>query len=159
MSPVLKSVPLSPASLSTTPLSADPAVRGAAAVGLITVGVIHALEIQGQLSGAVWLTVGFCLLAAAGPVSGLWLLVQPAQPSWLLAGLVGLSSTLGYVLTRAVAVPGDPGDRGNWLEPLGLAALIIEPIIVFLAVAALASLRRSASTAPAGAPAQAAVSA
>jgi hypothetical protein len=146
--------------MTTHPLSADPAVRGAAAVGLITAGVIHALEIQGQLSGAVWLTVGFCLLAVAAPLSGLWLLIQPAVPSWLFAGLVGLSSAAGYVLTRSVAVPGDPGDQGNWLEPLGLAALIIEPIVLFLAVVALASLRRAARrAAPAAATARAAASA
>jgi hypothetical protein len=138
----VKSPPLTAGSL-----AADPAIRGAAAVGLVTVGVIHALEIQGQLSGAVWLTVGFCLLAAVAPLAGLWLLVQPGVPSWALAFGVGLSAAAGYVLTRSVAVPGDPGDRGNWLEPLGLAALIIEPLIAILAAVALAGLRRAGASA------------
>jgi hypothetical protein len=44
-------------------------------------------------------------------------------------------------------VPGDPGDRGNWLEPLGLAALIIEPLIAILAAVALAGLRRAGASA------------
>ena len=48
-------------------LSADPGVRATAVIGLVAVGIIHALEIQGQLSGAVWLTAGFCLLAVAAP--------------------------------------------------------------------------------------------
>jgi hypothetical protein len=143
LSPVMNPVTSGPAPLSTGPLAADPALRGAAAVGLITVGVIHALEIQGQLSGAVWLTVGFCLLAGGAPLAGLWLLVRPALPSWALAGLVGLCAAAGYILTRSVAVPGDPDDRGNWLEPLGLAALIIELLVVILAVLALASQRRA----------------
>ena len=140
----MKSVPSGPAPLRAGSLAADPALRGAAAVGLVTVGVIHALEIQGQLSGTVWLTAGFCLLAAAAPLAGLWLLIQPALPSWALTGLVGLCAAAGYVLTRSLAMPGDADDRGNWLEPLGLASLIIELVIVILAVLSIASQRRAA---------------
>jgi hypothetical protein len=160
LSSTIKPAPLSPATLRTAPLALDPAVRGSAAVGLVSVGVIHALEIQGQLSGAVWLTVGFCALAAVAPVSGLWLLIRPTWRSWLLALAVSLSAALGYVLTRSLAVPGDPGDRGNWLEPLGLAALIIEWLIVFLAILALrgdrsAAARETPVSSRAGAPASA----
>lgn len=78
MPPVMTSVLRGPASRSAGPLAADPAIRGSAAVGLVAVGVIHALEIQGQLSGAVWLSIGFILLAGAAPAAGLWLLVAPA---------------------------------------------------------------------------------
>jgi hypothetical protein len=50
------------------------------------------------------------------------------------------------VLTRSIALPGDLGDRGNWLEPLGLAALIIEWIAVILT--GLALIRPQASSDP-----------
>src|SRR5450755_1591229 len=127
---------------------ADPALRAVTATGLITVGVIHALEIQGQLSGAAWLTIGFTLLAGVAALAGIWLLIQPSAASWTLAGLVSLSAALGYVLTRAIAVPGDLGDRGNWLEPLGLAALIIEWIVVILTSLALSRPQASAERVP-----------
>jgi hypothetical protein len=153
----MKSV-TSPAPLAAGSLAADPAIRGAAAVGLVTVGVIHALEIQGQLSGAAWLTAGFVLLAAGAPLAALWLLVRPGAPSWALAFAVGLAAAAGYILTRSVAVPGDPGDRGNWLEPLGLAALIIEPLIAILAALALAGLRRAGGRAALNTAQQAAAS-
>jgi hypothetical protein len=126
---------------------ADPAIRAVTATGLITVGVIHTLEIQGQLSGAVWLTICFAALAAVAPLAGIWLLIRPAGASWAFAGLVGLSAALGYILTRSVAMPGDPGDRGNWLEPLGLAALIIECIVVILAGLALSKPQPSVQSA------------
>ncbi|HXS62054.1 MAG TPA: hypothetical protein VN767_04220 [Streptosporangiaceae bacterium] len=113
---------------------ADAAIRAVAAIGLMAVGIIHALEIQGQLSGAAWLTAGFCGLAIAGPVCGMWLLVRPGRLPWLAAGAICLSAALGYVLTRSVTMPGDPGDVGNWLEPLGVTALIVEGIVVVLAV-------------------------
>src|SRR5215472_10203692 len=70
-------------SIANPALSADPAVRGAASVGLVTVGVIHALEIPGQIALAFWLTAGFFFLAIAAPLLGLWLLVQPSWRSWL----------------------------------------------------------------------------
>lgn len=41
----------------------DPAVRAVTAIGLLAVGIIHALEIPGQLGGAAWLTLGFIGLA------------------------------------------------------------------------------------------------
>jgi hypothetical protein len=37
-------------------------------------------------------------------------------------------------------VPGDTADRGNWLEPLGVAALFTEVIVTILAVLVLASM-------------------
>jgi hypothetical protein len=121
-------------------LPVDPAVRASAAIGLITVGIIHVLEIQGQLSGAAWLTVGFVLLAACAPVAGLWLLARPSSVAWGFSGLVCFLAAGGYILTRSVAVPGDPGDRGNWLEPLGVAALFTEGIVTILAVLVIASI-------------------
>ncbi len=125
-------------------LAADPAVRAVGAVGLITVGIIHALEIPGQLSGAMWLTAGFCLLALVAPIAGLWLLVRPTVLAWQFGGLLCLLTAAGYILTRSVGMPGDAGDVGNWLEPLGVAALITEGIVVILAVLALIGQTRAA---------------
>lgn len=131
----------------TTRLPADPALRAVTATGLITMGVIHAVEIQGELGGAVWLTVGFILLAAAGPLAGVWLLVRPTMPAWAFAGLVCLLAALGYMATRSFGVPGDHDDVGNWLEPLGLVALITEWLVVILTGLALGSQRGAASPA------------
>jgi hypothetical protein len=138
------------AELQRPALPLDPAVRASAAIGLITVGIIHVLEIQGQLSGAAWLTAGFVLLTASAPVAGLWLLARPSSAAWGFSGLVCLLAAAGYILTRSVPVPGDTADRGNWLEPLGVAALFTEVIVTILAVLVLASMatpsRRVAST-------------
>jgi hypothetical protein len=143
--PGLVSLPRIPAQwtseLHRPALPADPAVRAAGAIGLITVGLIHVLQIQGQLSGAAWLTAGFVLLAASAPVAGLWLLARPSSVAWQVSGLVCLLAAGGYILTRSVPVPGDTGDRGNWLEPLGVAALFTEGIVAILAVLVLASIR------------------
>ena len=125
-------------------LAADPAARAVGAAGLITVGIIHALEIQRQLSGAVWLTAGFCLLAVVAPLAGLWLVLRPTVLAWQFGGLLCLLTLAGYCLTRGVGMPGDPADVGNWLEPLGIAALITEGIVGILAGLALAGQTRAA---------------
>lgn len=117
----------------------DPAVRATAAIVLFSVGIVHALEIQGQVSGAWWLATGFCLLTVAGPLAGLWLLVRPSSAAWLVGGLICLADFAGYVLTRSVPVPGDTGDHGNWLEPLGMVTLITEGVFIILAVLVLAA--------------------
>jgi len=59
-----------------------------------------------------------------------------------------VSAAAGYILTRSVPVPGDTGDDGNWLEPLGVAALMTEVVVAILAVLVLASVygaRRAAA--------------
>jgi hypothetical protein len=117
----------------------DPAVRAVAAIGLICVGIMHALEIRGQLHGAAWLTAGFATLTITAPAGGLWLLARPAPLAWTCGGLICLAAAAGYILTRSVPVPGDASDVGNWLEPLGLASLISESIIAILAAMTLAS--------------------
>jgi hypothetical protein len=121
----------------------DPAIRAVTAMGLIAVGIIHALQIPGQLSGAAWLSAGFWMLAVVAPLAGLWLLARPSPLGWTFGGLVCLLAGVGYILTRSVGLPGDPGDVGNWLEPMGIAALITEGVVVILAVLAVASLRSS----------------
>jgi hypothetical protein len=109
----------------------------------MAVGIIHALEIQGQLDGAVWLTAGFSMLAVAAPVAGLWLLARPSLLAWQFGGLVNLGAAAGFILTRSLPIPGDRGDAGNWLEPLGVAALITDIIVVVLAALVGASDRRT----------------
>jgi hypothetical protein len=125
-------------------LPADPAVRASAAIGLIAVGIIHTLEIQGQLSGAAWLTAGFVTLAVVAPAAGLWLLTRPSLAAWQFSGLACLLAAGGYVLTRSVPVPGDTGDRGNWLEPLGVTALFTEAVVAILATIVIATAYRAA---------------
>ena len=124
-------------------LADDPAIRAVTVIGLIAVGIIHALEIPGQVSGTVWLTIGFCLLAVVAPGAGLWLLLRPSLLAWEFTGAVCALAAAGYVLTRSVPVPGDAGDVGNWLEPLGMTALIVEGFVVIIVALILVSIYRA----------------
>ena len=78
------------------------------------------------------------------------MLIRPTALAWQFGGLICLLALAGYILTRSAPMPGDPGDVGNWLEPMGVAALITEGIVVILAGLALAGETR-ATQGPAGA--------
>ena len=52
---------------------------------------------------------------------------------WMIAGGVALATLIGFSLTRTVGLPQSKDDIGNWLEPMGLAALFIEACVVMLA--------------------------
>ena len=80
-------------------LADDPAIRAVTVIGLIAVGIIHALELPGQVSGTVWLTIGFCLLAVVAPGAGLWLLLRPSLLAWEFTGAVCAAAAAGSLLS------------------------------------------------------------
>ena len=58
---------------------------------------------------------------------------------------ISISATIRHdTISRTSGLPGDHDDDvGNWLEPLGLASLLIEGIVVLLAVGRFAARRRA----------------
>ena len=65
---------------------------------------------------------------------------------WLVAGAVSAVTILGYAISRTSGLPGDNGGGvGNWTEPLGLASLLVEGVVVLLVLGRLADRRTSVS--------------
>jgi hypothetical protein len=101
----------------------------------LAVAVIH-LQDQGGLLGdqsPTWLKYGYYVVEISSTISAA-LLIRGKILGWLL----GLASTIGpmtgYILSRTVGVPGDPGDIGNWGYLLGTVSLIVEGSFIVLAV-------------------------
>jgi hypothetical protein len=55
---------------------------------------------------------------------------------------------LCYVISRSVGLPGFTEDMGVWDEPLGLASMAAEGIVVFVSAAALVTRRSSTASVP-----------
>jgi hypothetical protein len=111
---------------------------------LIAVGVIH-LQDQGGLLGGespTWLKYGYYLIEIGSLVSAL-LLVRGKVLGWILGLAFTVGPFIGYVLSRSVGVPGDPGDVGNWGYLLGTVSLVVEGSFVILAGACLTRLYRA----------------
>lgn len=81
--------------------------------------LFYALEIGGATAALLLITRR---LATAGWVLGLGVSIGPAS---------------GYVLSRSVGLPGYADDIGNWMEPLGVASLVVEGSLFVCALIAL----------------------
>ena len=119
--------------------------RSTAIVGLGAVALIHLLELQGKLEETKYLGIGYIGLIVACVISGAMLLHRNDRLGWLLGGGASLATLVGYSLTRTVGLPSAKGDIGNWLEPIGLASIFIEGIVVAIALYAL-SMKAYSST-------------
>ena len=124
--------------------------RAAAVVGLGAVALIHLLELQGKLKETPYIGVGYILLIVACVVSGALLLHKNSYVGWLVGGGSALATLAGYAATRTVGLPLANGDIGNWLEPIGLASIFIEALVVAIALYAVAIGRRSMAAQPVG---------
>ncbi|MCQ4080948.1 hypothetical protein NGB36_10135 [Streptomyces sp. RB6PN25] len=123
--------------------------RLCAALLCLTVAWIHVQD-QGGFPGnrtPRYVGVGYYLLEAAGLLGAVLLIAaRPGRvlsEGWLLAAGVGICPLVGYLLSRGPGLPDYSEDRGNWLEPLGLASLAVEGALVILALTVVVKSSRS----------------
>ncbi|MGW3658787.1 hypothetical protein ACWD6R_25295 [Streptomyces sp. NPDC005151] len=95
------------------------------------------LDLPSQLKETLYLGVLFIALIVASLVVAELLLRRHDRRVWLAAIVLAAAALLGYVVSRSIGLPGATDDIGNWLEPLGLASLFVEGVVVLLGVSAL----------------------
>jgi hypothetical protein len=104
--------------------------RAIGIAGLLGVGLIHLLDLPHTIHETPyigWLTIALItgsVLAAAGLVR------RPTRVVWTLAASIAAATILAFVISRTVGLPQATDDIGNWNEPLGLASLFVEGVIV-----------------------------
>lgn len=105
----------------------------------------HVPVIGPHLDEAPYMGVQFILLTTACLLLGGVSLVtsHPAGPT--LAGLVCGAAIVGYAATRLVAFPQLADDVDNWLEPLGVVAVLSEAVVVGTALRLRTAGRNTAS--------------
>lgn len=104
-----------------------------AAIGAVGEAVAHLPVIEEHLNEAPYIGVGFVLLAVAGFILGVLLLLSDTPAVWASTLAVGLLSLLGFFLSRTIGLPQIGDDVGNWSEPLGIVAIICEAIMLVTA--------------------------
>lgn len=113
--------------------------RGVAAAGLLGIALIHLLDLPGKLAETRYLGYAYVALIVASLVLAELLLRRDDRRVWgATAGLAG-AVLIGFVVNRTVGMPGAMDDIGNWLEPLGLASVFVEGVVVLLAIPPLTS--------------------
>jgi hypothetical protein len=119
--------------------SAATARRTVAALGLLGIAMIHLIDLPGKFEEATYLAVGFIGLIIASLLLAAGLIRRGGRRAWTFAALLSGATIAGYVISRTVGLPGAADDIGNWLEPLGVASLFVEGVIVLLSLSALTS--------------------
>lgn len=112
--------------------------RALAAVGLLGIGLIHLLDLPGKIKETPYLGVAYIFLIIGTLVASAWLAVRDDRRAWALGGGIALLTLIGFVVNRTVGMPNARDDIGNWLEPLGLASLFVEALVVLVSAMVLA---------------------
>ncbi len=115
--------------------------RWPAAVCLVAIAAVH-LEISpAHLREAPYAGVLFILLAAAALASAFVLLITNHPLAWAGAATLCLGALGAYLVARSIGLPSLGDDIGDWLNPLGIVAVLCETAVVVLAAPVLGAAR------------------
>jgi hypothetical protein len=117
-------------------------LRATTVLALIAVALVHFLDLFSKLRETPYLGITYLALIAGCLIVATQLATRPSPRAWRLAGGLAAATFLAYAVSRSVGLPQATDDIGNWEEPLGLASLFVEALVVLLSVYALASLPR-----------------
>ncbi len=111
----------------------------------MAIAIVH-LEDQGGLLGNVtpaWMKYGYYLVETTSAIAAA-LLIRGKVLGWALGMASSIGPMTGYLLSRTVGVPGDPGDIGHWGYVLGTVSLLVEGSFIVLALVSLRRIARHA---------------
>jgi FtsH-binding integral membrane protein len=115
----------------------EAAVRGTLAIGLGAIAVIHAVDSVGKWSETPYMFwMYMALIASSVALAGAVLFSRSRVP---VAAAAALAATVlaAFVVDRTLGMPGATDDIGNWTEPLGLASIVVEGLVVVVGLAGL----------------------
>ncbi len=128
------------------PVITDGLRRALAAAGLGGIAVIHLIDTPGKFEEAPYLGVLFVVLIVASLAAAELLVRRNSLLGWACGALLAGGTVVAYALSRTVGLPGAPSDDiGNWAEPLGLASLLVEGIVVWLCLTGIVEARKVAT--------------
>jgi membrane protease YdiL (CAAX protease family) len=108
-------------------------------VGLGGIALIHALQAPEAFEETTYLGALFIGAIVASLVLSAVLTRTSDQRVWVATGGLAGAIMLGYVLTRTSGLPEATLDVGNWTEPLGLASLVAEGLVLCVTAGVLTS--------------------
>jgi hypothetical protein len=106
----------------------------------VTAG-IHIALVPEHLREAPYAGALFIALSVAALALATLLVLRSDLVIWTLSGGLVLSALISYIASRTIGLPSLADDVGDWLNPLGVAALLVEAAAVLVCSAGLA-LRR-----------------
>lgn len=120
----------------------SPYLRWAAVASLITTAAVHTALAPAHLREAPYAGVLFIALSATALTIAASLVRRNNELAWMAAGLISVTALLAYAVSRSIGLPSLGDDIGDWLNPLGIVAMVSET------ATALICLRRHAALTP-----------
>lgn len=106
--------------------------RGATVIGLLSIALIHLLDLPGKWDEVRYLGVGYVLVIAASLVLAEIISTRDDKSAMYASAALAAAVLIGFIVNRTVGMPNAKDDIGNWSEPLGLASLFVEAITVWV---------------------------
>jgi spore coat protein A, manganese oxidase len=104
---------------------------------LAGVAATHASDWLDKLWEAPYLAVGFGLLIAGSGIAALAVATAVRTRRWEIGcGIVSAVTIAGYLVSRSVGLPQIPDHIGHWVDPWGIASLVVEAALVIGALRA-----------------------
>jgi uncharacterized membrane protein YfcA len=116
---------------------------GAGISVIVFVGLIHLIDAPGDLQEAPYQGMLF-LANVFGAVTAAIGIYRGHGWGWSLGVLVAGGAFVGYVVSRTMGLPGLPVEE--WLQPLGVLALLVEALFVGLYLTIFVRLAKEART-------------
>jgi hypothetical protein len=102
----------------------------------VLVAIIHFTDQGGfSMKQPTYVGIGFYILEVVGVITAILLLSGSVRLGWFLAIGVAVGPLAGYILSRGPGLPNYTEDVGNWAEPLGVASLAVEGLLLVVSVA------------------------
>ncbi|HET7386252.1 MAG TPA: hypothetical protein VFJ19_06245 [Nocardioidaceae bacterium] len=108
--------------------------RWPAIITILVAGAVHIPVTPMHLEEAPYIGWLFIVLTVACFVLAVGLAAFDTGAIWLASGVATALAVIAYVLSRTVGLPQIGDDVGNWLEPLGVAAIVTEALTAAIAV-------------------------
>ena len=123
----------------------DAILRALGVVTLMSLALVHIVQLVPTFQTMQLLGVGYLLLIAGTVVVSVRLIMgAPTQAQlWAPVAILGVGAAMAYAFTRVVSTPLDNQDVGNWACTLGMAALFLEAALVALSAYAIATRLRA----------------
>ena len=100
-------------------------------IAILATGIIHFIEAPGAFSEGTYEAWLFSLNGLAAMIIAIGMYLKKPW-GWNL-GLVLAAATIAlYVMSRTIGLPGLDPEPEEWLEPLGVASLIVEGLFIIL---------------------------
>jgi hypothetical protein len=112
--------------LRTTALNLPQLTRAAGIVLILVVGLIHMYKVPMHFEAASYIGAAFVANFVASLVAALGIWLGAPNWGWLLGAYVAGGAFVAYLVSRAVGLAGFEEAVGNWANPWGSFALIVE---------------------------------